>query len=117
MKDRRDREHNPALGVGAFLVAFGLFMAVIMFDLLGLGDPGEYMMWQILILFIGTISLFKGKVVGALILGIVGSYFLLPELNIELPELIETIYWPAAIVIAGVALVISGIFRRSHRFK
>ncbi|MCD4769918.1 MAG: DUF5668 domain-containing protein [Bacteroidales bacterium] len=115
MRKREHHDHNPVLGIGAFLIGFGLFMAIIMLDLFDLGDPREYIMWQTLVLFIGVISLFKGKIVSALILLLVGTYFLLPELNIEIPEFIDTIYWPVVIVIAGVAFIISGIFRRTRK--
>ena len=115
MRKRDHQDHNPVHGIGAFLITFGLFMAVIMLDLLNLGDPGEYIMWQTLVLFIGVISLFKGSIVSAIILLLVGTYFLLPELDIEIPEFINTIYWPIAIVVAGLAFIISGISKRTRK--
>ena len=115
MRKRDHQDHNPVHGIGAFLITFGLFMAVIMLDLLNLGDPGEYIMWQTLVLFIGVISLFKGSIVSAIILLLVGTYFLLPELDIEIPEFIDIIYWPIAIVVAGLAFIISGISKRTRK--
>ncbi len=114
MKERDRREQNPIRGIGAFLIAFGFLLATVMLDLFNIGDPEEYMMWQVLVLFIGAISLFKGKIISAVILFMVGTYFILPELNIEIPEFVETIFWPAAIVIAGIGFIISGIFKKAN---
>jgi hypothetical protein len=102
-------------GFGAFLVAFGLLLGAVMLDILNLGTPGEYVKWQILLLFIGLISLFSGKFGEAFILFAVGTYFLLPDLDFFIPEYLDKFYWPAAIVIVGLGFIISGIIRSSSR--
>ena len=102
-------------GFGTFLVAFGLLLAMVMTDLLHLGEPSEYVKWQILLIFIGVVSLFNGKVGEALILFAVGFYFLLPHLDIVLPEVLDNFYWPSAIIIVGVGLIISGLIRNLRK--
>lgn len=81
-------------------------------DLLHLGDPSDYIKWQILLVFIGMVSLFNGKIGEALILFAVGAYFLLPYLDIVLPEYIDNFYWPGAIIIVGVGLIVSGLIKK-----
>lgn len=111
----KTREHNPARAIGVFLIVFGLMMAAVIFDVLNLGDRDEYFKWQLLLIFIGLISLFSRNVVGGIIMISVGLYFLLPEINWDLPYLFEEAYWPAAIIIVGVVLVISGIIKGSRK--
>ena len=113
MKERRcNKDRNPLWSIGSFLVAFGLLMGAIMMDLLHLGDPSDYIKWQILLVFIGMVSLFNGKIGEALILFAVGAYFLLPYLDIVLPEYIDNFYWPGAIIIVGVGLIVSGLIKK-----
>ncbi|MDX2414521.1 MAG: DUF5668 domain-containing protein [Bacteroidales bacterium] len=107
-------DKNPIWGFGAFLIAFGLLLAAVMMDVLNLGSPGEYIKWQILLLFIGMVSLFNGKVGESFVLFAVGTYFLIPKLDIFVPEAIEKFYWPAAIILVGLGFIISGIVRKAH---
>lgn len=102
------------LGFGAFLIAFGLLIAAVMFDVLNLGSASEYVHWQILLLFIGLVSLFSGKVGEAFILFVIGAYFLLPTLDIFIPELVDKFYWPGAIILIGLGFIISGIIRSAR---
>jgi hypothetical protein len=111
-KDKCDKNFNPLWGIGSFLVAFGLLLGVIMMDLLQLGEPSDYIKWQMLLIFIGLISLFNGKVGEALILFAVGTYFLLPYLNIEIPDFVDNFYWPGAIILVGLGLIVSGVVRK-----
>jgi len=111
-KHRHDKNFNPLWGIGSFLIAFGLLMGLVIMDLLHLGDPSNYIKWQILLLFIGVVSLFNGKVGESLILFAVGTYFLLPHLDIVIPEIIDNFYWPGAIILVGLGLIISGLIRK-----
>jgi hypothetical protein len=111
-KGNCNKNNNPLWGIGSFLVAFGLLLGVIMMDLLHLGEPSDYIKWQMLLIFIGLVSLFNGKVGEALILFAVGTYFLLPYLNIEIPDFVDNFYWPGAIILVGLGLIVSGVIRK-----
>jgi len=112
----KERDHNPAKAIGVFLIIFGLFMMAILFDVLNFGHPRAYIKWQMLLIFIGFISLFSKNPVGGVIMIAIGSYFLLPQLHFFIPELVEKVYWPAAIVIVGLVFIISGVIRRSRKY-
>lgn len=114
-KHNHNRNHNALWGFGSFLIAFGLLLGVVMMDLLQLGDPSDYVKWQILLMFIGVIALFNGKLGEAAILFAVGIYFLLPHLNLELPEMLDNFYWPGAIILVGLGLIISGLIRNLRK--
>ena len=118
MKEHRhNRKNNPLWGVGSFLVAFGLLLGLVMMDLLNLGEPSNYIKWQMLLIFIGTVSLFNGKIGEAMILFAVGIYFLLPHLDIELPDFLDNFYWPTAIILVGLGLIISGLVKNIRKQK
>ena len=117
MKHFKHHEHSPARSIGVFLIALGLMMAVALFDLLGLGEPGEYFKWQLFLIFIGLISLFTRNSVGGIILMAIGAYFLIPETNLVVPDVFERIYWPAAIVLVGITFLVSGLVKRSRNYS
>ena len=110
-----NKNRNPLWSIGSFLVAFGLFLGVVMMDLLQLGEPSNYVKWQLLLIFIGVVSLFNGKFGEALILFAIGVYFILPHLNFELPELLDNFYWPVAIILVGLGLIISGLVKNLRK--
>jgi len=112
----KEDKHNPGTKIGIFLILAGLFLAAIMFDILNLGSVREYFVWPVLVIFVGTLTLFNGDAAAGIIIIAVGGYFFLPRLDYELPAIYEKIYWPAAIILAGLALIISGIVRR-YRMK
>ncbi|MDX1314349.1 MAG: DUF5668 domain-containing protein [Eudoraea sp.] len=114
-KTNKDCDRHPAWGFGAFLIAFGLLLGGVMMDILNLGSPGDYVKWQILLIFIGMVSLFSGKLGEAFILFAVGTYFLLPDLNFFVPEYLDKFYWPAAIVIVGLGFIISGVVKSARK--
>lgn len=111
----KEDKHNPGTKIGIFLILAGLFLAGIMFDILNLGSPGEYFVWPVLVIFVGMLVLFNSDAAAGIIIIAVGGYFLLPRIDYELPVIYDKIYWPAAIILAGLALIISGIVRRYRK--
>ena len=108
-------DRNPLSGIGSFLIAFGILMAAVMMDIFNLGSPGEYVKWQILLMFIGVASLFNAKFGEALILFAVGFYFLIPHLDFYVPDYVDNFYWPAAIIIAGVLFILTGAIKKLRK--
>jgi len=110
------RKHNPGWNIGIFLIVLGAFLAGVFLDVLNLGDTREYFVWPMLLIFIGVISLFNGNAPFGIILIAVGGYFFFPRVDFELPEVYQKIYWPSAIILAGLAMIISGIVKRFRRY-
>jgi hypothetical protein len=113
----KERDHNPARSIGVFLIVFGLMMGAVIFDVLNFGDRDEYIRWELFLIFIGLIVLFNRNVIGGLIMIAIGSYFILPELNYNLPEIFEQIYWPLAIVVIGLVFIVSGVVKNATKIK
>lgn len=106
------KKHNPGRSLGIFLVVLGLFLGGVFLDILNLGNPRDYFVWPMLVLFIGILVLLNGSVAGGFVISAVGFFFLLPRIHYDLPYLYDKVYWPAVIVIAGLVMIISGIIKR-----
>ena len=99
-------EKNALSGIGKAFIALGLILLGIKLDLLGLGAPPEYYRWEIILLFFGVLALFNLNLVLSVIFFAVGAYFLMPDMNIQLPEIIKTIFWPSLLVLAGLEFLL-----------
>ena len=109
----KNQSHNAGRSLGIFLIMMGILSAVVIFDLFRLGDPDEYIKWQILLIFIGLLSLFNKNGVAGLAMIAAGTWFLLPETDMDLPEIFFSIYWPAVFVLGGIIILAGGIFNRN----
>lgn len=113
MKRGKTNTNNAGRSLGIFLIMMGIMSAVVILDILRLGDPGDYFKWQVLLIFIGMISLFNNSGLTGIAMITAGVWFLIPETYLDLPELFFTLYWPAAFVIAGIIILAGGILNRS----
>jgi hypothetical protein len=114
MKRRNQNRHNAGRSLGIFLIMMGVMSAVVIFDLFRLGEVDDYFKWQILLIFIGLLSLFNNNGLGGIAMIIAGTWFLLPETNLNLPELFFTLYWPAAFILAGIVVMAGGILSKNQ---
>lgn len=108
----RDKDQNPFTGIAKFLIALGLIMIVAKLDLLKLGEVSAYFTWQMLLIFFGLWALIGLEFVSAVILFAVGFWFLMPEMTLQLSEPYEKIYWPAVLVLAGLAFMIKPLGKK-----
>jgi hypothetical protein len=108
----RDKDHNPFAGIAKFLISLGLVMIVAKLDLLKIGEISDYFTWQMLLIFFGIWSLISLELVSAVLLFAVGFWFLMPEMTVQLTEIYKKIYWPAVLVLTGVAFMIKPLFSK-----
>ena len=108
----RDREHHPQVSIGLFLIVLGLALLIATNDLLNLGSVTSYFTWETAMLFIGVLLLLNLRFVGGLLLIAGGTWFLMDDILIAIPEIIKTIYWPAVIVLIGLSFILSSFFKR-----
>jgi len=108
----RDREHHPRVGVGLFLILLGLALLVATNDLLNLGSINRYFTWETAMVFIGVLLLLNLHFTGGILLIAGGIWFLFDNFLIILPETLKSFYWPAVIVIIGLAFILSSLFKR-----
>jgi hypothetical protein len=110
--DMKERHHNPFAGIARFLISLGLLMIAAKTDLLSLGEISEYYRWEMLLIFFGVWSLLSLELVSAVVLFALGFWFLMPDMTVQLSPLYRQIFWPAVLVLAGVAFMIRPITKR-----
>jgi membrane-bound ClpP family serine protease len=102
----KDRNSNPFTGIAKLLISLGLVMIAAKTDLLGLGTVSEYFTWEMLLIFFGIFSFISLDLVSSVILFAIGFYFLMPDMKVQLSPVYKNIYWPAVIVLTGIAFLL-----------
>lgn len=108
----KNNEKNPLIGIGKAFIALGLVLLGIKLDLLGLGATSEYYRWEMIFAFFGLLALFNLNLVLSLIFFAIGAYFLLPDLNIQIPELVKTLFWPSLLILGGLEFILKPLICR-----
>jgi hypothetical protein len=110
----REREHHPQVGIGLFFIVLGLALLVATNDLLNLGNVGAYFTWQTIMIFIGVLLLLNLRFTGGLLLIAGGTWFLMDDIFVVVPRIIEITYWPAVIIMIGLTLIFSSLLKRKN---
>mgnify|MGYP001767455042 FL=1 len=108
----KEKHGNPFASIATFLISLGLTMLIAKLDLLKLGNIPDYFVWQMLPIFFGIWSLISLELVSAVVLFAIGFWFLMPEMTVQLTETYKKIYWPAVLVLAGVAFMLKPITKK-----
>jgi Domain of unknown function (DUF5668) len=113
----REREHHPRVSIGIFFIVLGVALLVASNDLLRLGNFSSYFTWETAMIFIGVLLLLNLQFTGGLLLIAGGIWFLQERIFIITPEIFKTFYWPAVIVIVGLAFILSSLFKRKKKIN
>lgn len=111
----REREHHPQVGIGIFFIVLGLALLVASNDLLNLGSFRSYFTWETVLIFIGVLLLLNLNFTGGVLLIAGGTWFLMDDLYVEMPEIIKTVYWPVVIILVGLSFIFSSILNRNTK--
>jgi len=99
-----ERTGNKGFYVGIVFIAIGAILILKRLNIIPWSLSDILISWQMLLIAFGAMSLSKGnRVMGIILIG-VGTFFILPEI-INVPQEIRRIYWPAMLLLIGVALV------------
>ena len=110
--------HNAVFAL--VLVAIGLLLLEFNMDLLPHIWRGFFFSWPMALLVFGIGQLFKPNFVWGVVLSLTGIFFLFSKASyiypdIELYEQFIYTFWPLLIIIAGVLILLSAVFRPVHR--
>jgi hypothetical protein len=112
---RHIREHHPMVGFGLFFIVLGLTLLVATNDLLNLGSVRSYFTWQTAMIFIGLLLFVNLNFVGGILLIAGGAWFLLDDMNFQIPHVVRTMYWPGVVILLGLSFIVSSFFKRHNR--
>jgi hypothetical protein len=99
-------KNNPFNGIAKLLISLGLTMIIAKLDLFKIGSLSDYFTWEMLLIFFGIFNLLNLDLVFSLLLFAAGFWFLMPEMSVQLSPFYKEIYWPAVLVLAGIAFMI-----------
>ena len=112
-----NREHHPRVSIGLFFIVLGVALLVASNDLLRLGNFSSYFTWETAMIFIGVLLLLNLQFTGGLLLIAGGIWFLQERIFIITPEIFKTFYWPAVIVIIGLAFILSSLLKKKKKIN
>jgi hypothetical protein len=112
---QRNKEHHPQVSIGLFFIVLGLALLVATNDLLHFGSVKSYFTWQTALIFVGVLLFLNLHFTPGLLLIAGGTWFLLDRIYVDVPEIIETIYWPAVVILLGLAFILSSLFKRKKK--
>jgi hypothetical protein len=99
-------KNNPFSGIAKLLISLGLVMIIAKLDLFKMGPISDYLTWEMLLIFFGIFNLLNLDLVFSVLLFAAGFWFLMPEMSIQLSPFYKEIFWPAVLVLAGIAFMI-----------
>jgi hypothetical protein len=99
-------KNNPFSGIAKLLISLGLVMIIAKLDLFKMGPISDYLNWEMLLIFFGIFNLLNLDLVFSVFLFAAGFWFLMPEMSIQLSPFYKEIFWPAVLVLAGIAFMI-----------
>ncbi len=100
------KRERPLRQAGVLLVAVGAALLMANTDLLGLGGREAYYRWEFLLILVGAISLLYGHFTTFVILFSLGSWLLLPDIYPLFFNEWRHLFWPAALILAGISQII-----------
>ena len=109
------REYHPQVTIGIFFIVLGLALLIASNDLFHLGSFSSYFTWQTVLIFIGVLLLFNLKFTEGLLFVAGGTWFLLDDIFINMPEIIKTVYWPSVIVLIGLSFILTSVVKRIRK--
>ncbi|WP_163709868.1 LiaF transmembrane domain-containing protein [Mangrovibacterium lignilyticum] len=99
-----ERRGNRGFFAGVVFIAIGAVLILQRLNLIPWSLSDILISWQMLLIAIGALAMMKGnRVMGVILIGL-GTFFILPEL-FDVPYEVRRLYWPAMLVLIGVALV------------
>lgn len=117
-KNRHIQETRSGVIFGLLLLLVGVGLVLTNTGMMPREIRSIFFSWQMLLIAIGLISIFhRNFSFGFILLG-VGGFFILPKLQIIFPDhfyfipadFIST-YWPALLIVGGVAIIISAFYK------
>lgn len=95
-----------------FFILLGAALLIATNDLLHLGSVSRYFTWESALIFIGVLLLLNLHFIGGLWMLALGTWFLLDDIFVVTPETVRLLFWPAILVLTGLAFIISSLVRR-----
>lgn len=114
--EKKPSNPNKKLAFGLVVIIAGLMLLAFNFDIVPIDFKHIIFSWQMLLIAIGVVSISNNESrTPGIILILVGSFFLLPELfDFHIPFI--KLFWPVLLIVIGVMIILKrGFHHRGHR--
>ena len=107
MKNSIRSGYPKGLGFGLILMFIGVVFLGSNFGLIPIPLKSIIISWQMLLIFIGVVNLFKRKLISGVIWILIGGFFILPKVFPLLNANFEQNFWPLLLISAGIVIVLN----------
>jgi predicted membrane protein len=114
MKKSYRSGYPKGLGFGMVLMFIGVVFLGSNFGLIPMPLKSIIISWQMLLIFIGVVHLFKRKLISGVILIFVGGFYMLPKVFPTLGNNFEQNFWPLILIVAGIVIVLHRSFNPKY---
>ncbi len=111
MKNNSSSGSKKGLGFGLVLMFVGGLFLADNFNLISFPVTRVVFSWQMLLIVIGLINLFKQKIISGVILIFVGGFFIIPKVFPAIDDQFIHIYWPLLLIGAGIVILLQRIIK------
>ena len=117
MKNSNNTGYTKGIGFGLVLMLIGVVFLGNNFGLIPDNFRHIIISWQMLLIVIGVIHLFKGKLVSGVVLLFIGSFFIIPKIVPALDANFVRVYWPLLLIGAGFVILFQRLFGPKWGFE
>ncbi|HEY5591209.1 MAG TPA: DUF5668 domain-containing protein [Paludibacter sp.] len=110
MKNSYRSGYSKGIGFGLVLMLIGVVFLGSNFGLIPITLKQVIISWQMLLILIGAIQLFKGRLISGTVLIFVGGFFMIPKIIPGIDDQFLHIYWPLLLIGAGIAILLQRLF-------
>jgi Predicted membrane protein (DUF2154). len=102
--------HTKGLGFGLVLMVIGVVFLGFNFGFFPERLRNVVISWQMLLIFLGTVNLFKKHLISGVVLIFLGGFFIIPKVVPEIDGNFVHIYWPLLLIGAGIVILLQRVF-------
>ena len=101
--------YTKGIGFGLVLMLIGLLFLGYNFGIVSSPVKNVIFSWQMLLIFIGAIHLFRRNLITGVCLIFVGGFFITPKMVPGLDAQFVHIYWPLLLIAAGIVILLQRV--------
>jgi predicted membrane protein len=117
MKTSYRSGYNKGIGFGLVLMLIGVLFLGFNFGLIPMPLKSVIFSWQMLLIFLGVVNLFKRKLIPGLVLVFVGGFFILPIIFPGIDANFAHVYWPLLLIAAGITILLQRVLGPTWGFE
>lgn len=109
VKDSFRSGYTKGLGFGLILMLIGVVFLGFNFGLIPMEWKSVIISWQMLLIFIGVVNLFKRRMISGVVLIFVGGFFIIPKIIPSIDGNFVHVYWPLLLIGAGIVILLQRV--------